>query len=141
MKENNLELLTLSKFNLDKEEAEEIRNGVDVGKWDVDFLCRVRGTVVVGEDYEQRTPVQLPLEKVLGFLVAKTGLELEKSLVLLEIFVQEALEGKELPGEARAVVNKLEEIKKNLANQLPKKKCKGKVLAKGLHVEVLKVVE
>lgn len=113
-----------------------VRNEISPGKHEVDFLVRVSGTLTVGEDYETKPTVSLPVKEILALFAARAGFTRERTIELLREVTTEALESGKAgaSGEVKEAISGvseyLEMIQKELIEKLPKAKRAGRVTAK-----------
>lgn len=125
--------------------SESDRAAVAAGKYDVDAVVRLTGTLSVGNDYDTVPTVSLPIKEVLALFVARAGFTRERSMQLLVECVHDAIaEDGHGAGEVAARVAEVDEyladIKAEVLAKLPRQPRKGAVKAK-LSVEVLESAE
>lgn len=125
--------------------SESDRAAVASGKYEVDAVVRLTGTLNVGNDYDTVPTVSLPVKEILALFVARAGFTRERSMQLLVECVSEAIaEDGHGAGEVAARVAEVDEylgaIKAEVLSKLPRQPRKGAVKAK-IEVEVLSEVE
>lgn len=123
------------------ESSESDRAAVAAGKYDVDAVVRVSGTLSVGADYDTTPTVSLPVKEILALFVARAGFTRERSMQLLVECVHDAIaEDGHGAGEIAARVAEVDDylsaIKAEILDKLPRQPRKGAVKAK-IAVEVL----
>ena len=109
--------------------------------YDVDIMLRLVGKLFVGEDYERRDTVSIPLIRTLAAVCCLCGVTGPHAVKLIVKAIGMALISKgnkaeavtRLHADVEAAISKVEGI---LERMLPMKPCKGQVKAK---VEVTKV--
>jgi hypothetical protein len=76
-----------------KKEADAARTALTPGKYPVDFVARITGTMSVGAHTEKTATVSIPLKEVLALFIARSGITRESSIKLLSECLTDALKG------------------------------------------------
>lgn len=125
----SFETIAVSKAIASKVEK-EARENLEPGKYEIDTLVRVFGSLSVGEDYEQNKTASMPQVKMLLAAIMLNGIS-------VKAFVKRYLDGDfEVPAEKES---ELKEIWQELADSF-KSTFKGKVTSK-LEVEKIASVQ
>lgn len=111
------------------------RNQLLPGRYEIDKIIHVTGTLTVGEDYSTTPTVSLPVKEVLALFVVNCGMNRDEAIELLRSSVADAiaLKGKakgEIAGSIDAVSETLGQVQKELLAKLPSQPRKGKVSSK-----------
>lgn len=102
----NVETLALTKAVKDKAKK-DAREGVEPGKYSIDMLVRVFGSMTVGEDYQQNKTASMPQIKMLLAALMLNGIS-------VRAFIRRYLDGEfEVPKEKEA---ELKEVWQELAD-------------------------
>ena len=128
---NNPSIIALSKVVGTKEFA-AARIGLGIGRHDVDFTVRVRGSMVVGTDTEKTPTVSIPMKETLALFIRYCGITREAAMAILERAMTDALEqGPQGTGAVAEALPIIEEtmaaIVEPLLARLPKTPVKGAV--------------
>jgi hypothetical protein len=129
---NNLQALAISKVVSDTV-ASKAKEGIEVGKHEVNFLVRVQGTVTLGEDYEQEFwQIAKPETTILALICALNGTTADKITQEEYDRIMADVEGKDyqITEEAAARFKKDREANLKKLRQPCKKTAKGKLTAK-----------
>lgn len=117
---------------ISKVKDDGIRETVTPGEYPIDTTVRIRGNLVVGEDYERATSAVLPHTEVLAFALHLAGIQQDRAVSIIRDSVRACLtDGESAVGNIRANIPTIEaeikRIKEEIVNQLPKQQCKGNV--------------
>lgn len=128
---NNATIIALAKVVGTKETA-AARNGLSIGRHEVDFMVRVRGTMNVGEDTEKTPTVSIPMKETLALFIRYCGITREAAMAILERAMTDALEqGPQGTGAVAEALPIIEETMAAIVNpmlaRLPKTPVKGAV--------------
>lgn len=123
-----------------KKTADEARENLAPGTYQIDQTVRVTGTLTVAEDTEKTPTVSIPFKDVLVLFVQRAGITREASLELLRTCVTEALK-KSDGGAAGCLDEHLEGVFSaavaDMLATLPKTPVKGAVKSKLVVSEVI----
>ena len=112
----NVEAIAVTKAISSKVEK-AAREGLEAGKYEIDTLVRIFGSLTVGEDFEQNKTASMPQVKMLLAAIMLNGIS-------VKAFVKRYLDGDfDVPAEKE---NELKEIWQELADSF-KSTFKGKV--------------
>lgn len=114
------------------------RKSLTVGKHEVDFICRVNGSLTVGEDEEYTPTAHIPLITTIAFFIRRCGITRDAALSALMNAMTDAIKTAK-PGadeiepivakDIEAIVEMMKKVEKALGT-LPKAKRDGKVTTK-----------
>jgi hypothetical protein len=133
----NINLIALTKA-VAKKIADAARDTISVGKHEVDFTVRVKGTVSVFEDTEKTPTVSIPMKETLALFIRYSGITGPHAVALLQRAMTDALaaneNGEQNPQGTGAIADALpiiEETMKTVVEPmlatLPKTPVKGMV--------------
>jgi hypothetical protein len=121
---------------------------LDAGEhfFDEVLTVHVSGTVTKHSDQMAAPTTSLPLIPILALFWEKCGVSRDHALRMLREAITEAMEtGKDkderIEARIKDVEKAVEAVKKDLIAKLPKQKRSGRVVTKGLHVEVVPIEE
>ena len=128
---NNATIIALAKVVGAKESA-AARNGLGIGRHEVDFTVRVRGSMVVGADTNKIPTVSIPMKETLALFIRYCGITREAAMAILERAMNDALEqGPQGAGAIAEALPMIAEIEASIVNpllaRLPKTPVKGAV--------------
>lgn len=117
---------------ISKVKDDGVRDAVAPGEYNIDTTVRIRGNLVVGEDYERATSAVLPHTEVLALALHLAGIQQDRAIAIIRESVKACLtDGESAVGQIRESVPTIEaeikRIKEEIVSQLPKQQCKGNV--------------
>jgi|694.fasta_scaffold04876_28 hypothetical protein len=117
---------------ISKVKDDGVRDNVAPGEYNIDATIRIRGNLVVGEDYERATSTVLPHTEVLAYALHLAGIQQDRAISIIRDSVKACLtNGESAVGKIRDNIPTIEaeinRIKQEIVNQLPKQQCKGNV--------------
>lgn len=127
-----------------KDEALELAAGDHY--FDEVLTIHVSGTVTKHADQMAAPTTSLPLIPILAFFWQKCGVSRDHALRMLREAILEAMangksKDEQIEARIKDVEKAVETVKKDLIAKLPKVKRSGRVVTKGLRIEVLPVIE
>lgn len=141
---NNATIIALSKA-VKKTVSDAARNGLVMGKHEVDFTVRVRGTMDVGADTEKTPTVSIPMKETLALFIRYCGITREAAMGILERAMNDALEqGPQGAGAIAEALPIIAEIEASIVNpllaRLTKTPVKGAVRSNLTFTEIMEPV-
>lgn len=117
---------------ISKVKDDGVRDAVVPGEYNIDTTVRIRGNLVVGEDYERATSAVLPHTEVLALALHLAGIQQDRAIAIIRESVKACLtDGESAVGQIKANIPTIEaeikRIKEEIVSQLPKQQCKGNV--------------
>lgn len=119
--------LAVSKFCDDDARAE-----VAPGNYSIDANVRIKGEMIVSEDYERAATQSIPHLEVLALALHRAGITRDKTIELIADSVRDCLQDKDsavgcIKELFPDIVGMIDRIKREIVGKLPKQRCKGAV--------------
>lgn len=121
-----LETLALSKLNVP-----EVRAAVKAGKYDVDFMVHVKGSLDVGEDETYIPTTHVPIIPAMALALRRAGVQREGIVLALVEAMKEAMAcDDDMREKLKSDVDEAEKLFRAGMAALPRATRKGKVRTK-----------